>query len=159
MMHALDALLGLVLTLGAVYGLDRWVLTLREAGYRTFDMAPFWWSSMLANMATGGLLLALAWLVLFRGRRSYTVLLAYLVTGLGFTFLPLILARLPASIALFSAPEFRVLRVTLLYSTPNTRLHLVGAAVAAIGVIGMALALRERLSGSLLWLADWLQRV
>jgi hypothetical protein len=136
-MYVVDSLLGLMVVFGLAYGLDFWVNTLRETGFRTFQIAPYIQGSILANVVISLAVMVLAWRVLFRERRSQLVAVIFLLVGLMVTLLPVILLNIPQSSPILSDPEFRILRVSFLYSSTISRLQLAGALVVSIGLLGL----------------------
>ncbi len=137
-MPAIDALIGLIASLLVVYGLDFWTQRLREAGFRSLDVTPYYWGSILANLVFAAILLALAWLTYFRAERRRLVVWLYLLTGLIVAFSSILLSSIPASLPLFTDPQFRILRIGLLYSGAHSRLQFLGAFLAILGALGIS---------------------
>jgi hypothetical protein len=144
-MFVVDSLLGLLVVFGLAYGLDFWVNTLRETGFRTFQMVPYIRGSILANIVISLALIALAWHALFRGQRNVIVAVIFLLAGTMVTLLPIILLNVPQSAPILSDPGFRVLRVSFLYSSTISRLQLSGALVMVIGLLGLVPMRTDRL--------------
>jgi hypothetical protein len=136
-MWRLDPFIGTFGTLLVAYGMDRWILSARERGIRSLTPAPYLLTSIAADLILAVLLLGLAWLILFRDKRSKVVAFSLFAIGLGLALLPVVLALIPGAFAFLFSPEFRVLRVTLIYSAPNSHLISASAFVSMTGLLGL----------------------
>ena len=136
-MWRFDAIIGMGFTLFVAYGLDRWVQSTRERAFASFSHADYFINSIIADLLLAILSLFLAWIVLFRGQKSYLVAGIYLAIGAAITIVPFYLASTPGEFPFLLNPEFRILRITLLYSSPNTRLLTISTLISVIGLIGL----------------------
>jgi hypothetical protein len=136
-MWRFDAVLGMGFTLLVAYGLDRWVQSTRELAFASFSHTDYFINSIIADLLLAFFSLFLAWIVLFRGQKCYLVAGMYLIIGAAITIFPYFLASTPGEFPFLLDPEFRVLRITLLYSSPNTRLLTISTLISVIGLIGL----------------------
>ncbi len=145
-MWRLDPIIGMFGTMLVAYGLDRWILSARERGIRTLTPAPYLLSTITADLILAVLLLGLAWLILYRDKRSKVVAFCLFSIGLGITMFPVALSYVPGLFAFLFTPEFRALRVTLIYSAPNSHLISASAFISMTGLLGLVPFRREWLS-------------
>ncbi len=136
-MWRLDPFIGTFGTMLIAYGLDRWILSARERGARMLTPTPYLLTSIAADLILAVFLLGLAWLILFRDNRSKVVAFFVFVIGLGFTLFPVVLADIPDVFGFLFTPEFRFLRVTLIYSAPNSHLISASAFISMTGLLGL----------------------
>ena len=136
-MWRLDPIIGMLGTMFIAYGLDRWILSARERGIRTLSPMPYLLTAIISDLVLAVLLLGLAWLVLFREKRSKFVAVSIFSIGLGMTILPVLLAQIPGVFSFLFTPELRVLRVTLIYSAPTSHLSSASAFISMTGLLGL----------------------
>jgi hypothetical protein len=132
-----DALFGLAFTVAIAYGCDYWIQRLREAASGSFDIRRYHLGVASANFVLAMLLMTLVWLVHLRTSRSVLVAWVYSLVGLCLSLLPLALAQAPSAFSFLFAPALRGLRVTLLYSRPQSLLIFCGAVILVIGLVGI----------------------
>lgn len=126
------SLTGMVGLLAVAYGLDRWLeVQQRKIVTQTFNPMPRLLLSVAANLLMAGSLLALSWLVIFRGDRSRLVASIFLIVGLFLTLYPAI-APAAHSVLSLSGP----MRL-FLYLLPNSLLARSGAFLAVIGLVSL----------------------
>jgi hypothetical protein len=107
------------------YGLERGLYELRLIATRTFNLAPFAWTSVLANLALAGALLA--WFTLREGERIRWVALAFLLVG------ALLVFAWPINVSTL----VRILPLDPRYLVPGSRLVYASAFIAAIGTFSL----------------------
>jgi hypothetical protein len=126
-MKKLTSLAGMLAVLILAYGLERGLHELQLIATRTFNAAPFAWTSVLANLALAGALLALAWFTLRQGERSRWVALIFLLVG----------ALLVFAWPIFVSTLVRILPLDPRYLAPGSRLVYASAFIAAIGAFNL----------------------
>jgi hypothetical protein len=136
-MWRLDPIIGMLGTMFFAYGLDRWILATRLQGFKTLSHAPYLLTAIASDLILATLLLGLAWLNLFREKRSKVVSFSIFLIALGVTIFPILLAIIPGFFAFLFTPEFRVLRVTLIYSAPTSQLFSASAFISMTGLFGL----------------------
>jgi hypothetical protein len=136
-MWRLDPFIGTFGTMLIAYGLDRWILSARERGARMLTPTPYLLTSIAADLILAVFLLGLAWLILFRDNRSKIVAFIVFMIGLGFALFPVVLAEIPAGFGFLSTPQFRFLRVTLIYSAPTSHLITASTFISVTGLLGL----------------------
>jgi len=124
-------LTGMVGVLVIAYGLDRWLEVQRKMAAQTLNSVPHYWLWIGANLLIAGSLLALSWLVIFRGDRSRPVASILLIVGLLLTLYPVFAVT---AYSAFSVPEPMRL---LAYLLPNSLLAHSGAFLAVIGLVSL----------------------
>ena len=119
---------GLVSALILAYGLDHGVNLLKESSVRTFVLTPYLWGATIANLILACALLGLFWLISVRNQLSRFAGLVFIMVGLTVTVYPALARSIPS------------LHLPLMGGDVvgfDSRFHLSGALVAAMGIVGL----------------------
>ncbi len=136
---AVLSVVGLIVVLGIIGGLDALMAFLRHRNLETFTpVSVIFWSQTLIALLLAALLLLLSWFVLQRARRNAWIAALYLLIG-SFLVLSPQLYFTPA--LSYWIPEFVFASVIL----PGSYLFVAGGFVAMIGLFSLVLPSRERM--------------
>ncbi len=132
-MNPLSPLAGLVLTLAFAYGVDRWLVSARNAAQAWLSVTAYQWAMSLANVLFAAFALGLAWLALRQpagARRAWAML--FLVVGV-------LVIVLPAPPFWSFGPNVPLSLLYVVQASPHSFFGMAGAFLAVIGLAGLLL--------------------